>query len=195
MPNITGEYAMARRSTKQKDRIKWGKSLYVLFQAILFIYMVYFVSKNKFLIILIVFEILDILKNIATQSFEFFPFELRFVFGIAASYYYSPTIGIIIFCLGLINRAAMVHIRPSDFTKALRHFPLFFLTAAMGRFNFFTVALLALSLNYMMKYILRLGYESQGVFDDVVYLAINFVGASLIFYLLGMIYYYLPFLM
>ena len=54
-----------------------------IYKAIILILLFYFISKHKFLIIILAFEILDFLKVYMRESLNYFPLEFRFIFGIA----------------------------------------------------------------------------------------------------------------
>ena len=79
--------------------------------------------------------------------------------------------------------------------KAIRHIPLFFLVAFLkGKTDFFTAAMIALTLNYVMKYIFRIAKDPETMFDSAIYLFTNYSIGALFFYLISVIYFYLPFL-
>jgi hypothetical protein len=156
------------------------------------ILLVYVFFQYKPLIIIILFEILDIIKNIIKHHTPLTPIDLVFIFGIAGAYYYHFLIGLIIFVLGVVNRTIMLNIEIRHVSKGWRHILLFFIVTFMTSTPFFQVAFMMLVINYALKYIL---FIFQGIpFDKVVFHIINFTLATMSFYLIHMIYYYMPFL-
>ena len=189
---------MPRRKTKKPKQT--GLTLFFdkyqshLYKIVLVFFLAMLVLRHKALIIIILFELLDWTKNIVKHAFPYFPLEVRFIFGVTASYYYSPFIGIIIFCLGIVNRT-MLHLDIMHIVKAIRHIPLFFLVQFLqSRSDFFTVAMIALTSNYVMKYVFRIAKDPETMFDSAIYLFTNYFIGTLLFYLISVIYYYLPFL-
>ena len=189
---------MPRRKTKKPEQKGilsfFDKYQPHLYKTILALFLVLLALRHKALIIIILFELLDWSKNIVKHAFPYFPLEVRFIFGVTASYYYSPFIGIIIFCLGLVNRT-MLHLDIMHIVKAVRHIPLFFLVQFLqSRSDFFTVAMIALTLNYVMKYVFRIAKDPETMFNSAIYLFTNYFIGVLLFYLISVIYYYFPFL-
>ena len=139
--------------------------------------------RYKPLILLIIFEILDLLKlMILRKRFLQFPLDLVFVFGVTAAYYYSFLISVIVFILGIINRIEVAHIKDRHVTKCIRHFTLFFLTTILTNYPFFTLATFILLLNYVIKY-----YVSFMWFDGKMYLKsffhiFNFIVSLVLFF-------------
>jgi hypothetical protein len=185
---------MSRKANKKQPVLKLSKKHWEsIYKILIILILLYFLSKYKFLIIILAFEILDFLKVYMRQSLNYFPIEFRFIFGIAASYYYHPIYGVIIFCIGIVNRAIMLKIEIMDIIKAVRHIPLFYLVYFFKGHNFFTLAMLALTLNYIMKYTLNIAHDRKG-YDDIIYLVINYSTATVLFYFIYVIYTYLRFL-
>lgn len=189
---------MPRRKTKKPKQTKltvfFDKYKNHLYKVVLALLLILLALRHKSLIIIILFELLDWTKNIVKHAFPYFPLEVRFIFGVTASYYYSPFIGIIIFCLGIVNRT-MLHLDIMHIVKAIRHIPLFFLVQFLqSKSDFFTVAMIALTLNYVMKYVFRIAKDPETMFDSAIYLFTNYFIGTLLFYLISVIYYYLPFL-
>ena len=188
---------MPRIKTKKSGKQIIGiieKYNFHLYKLVLIFLLVMLLLRHKALLIIIIFEVLDWTKNVVKQSFPYFPLEIRFIFGVTASYYYSPYIGIIIFFLGLINRT-MLSLEIMHIVKAIRHIPLFFLVQFLQpRSDFFTVAMIALTLNYIMKYVFRIAKDPETMFDSAVYLFTNYFIGALLFYLISILYFYLPFL-
>ena len=185
---------MPKKSSKKQPKFRLSKNQWnAIYNSLIIILLFYFLSKYKFLIIILAFEILDFLKVYIRQSLNYFPIEFRFIFGIAASYYYHPIYGVIIFCIGIINRAIMLKIELTDVTKAVRHIPLFYIVCLFQGYNFFTLSMLALTLNYILKYTLNIAHDRKG-YDDIIYLVINYSTATVLFYFIYVIYTYLNFL-
>ena len=186
---------MPRGKTKKPKIVRFfDKYKSHLYKFVLALFLVLLALRHKALIIIILFEILDWTKNVVKHTLPYFPLEIRFVFGVTASYYYSPYIGIIIFCLGIINRT-MLHLEIMHIVKAIRHIPLFFFVQFLQtRSDFFIVAMIALTLNYVMKYVFRIAKDPETMFDSAIYLFTNYFIGALLFYLISVIYFYFPFL-
>lgn len=180
-----------RPKPAQKESAR--KIIILIFKLLAIIIIVNLFSKYKPLIILAVFELLDFMKNIIKQSVPYMPIDLVFIFGITASYYYNPWFGVIIFFLGVVNRAIMSNIEFRHMSKGVRHIPLFFAASFLGAFPFFNAAFALLVLNYVLKFLLKIA-TYQTIFEKSHYNTVNFCMATLFFYLLSMIYFYFPFL-
>jgi len=87
----------------------------------------------------------------------------------------------------------MLKIELTDVTKAVRHIPLFYIVCLFQGYNFFTLSMLALTLNYILKYTLNIAHDRKG-YDDIIYLVINYSTATVLFYFIYVIYTYLSFL-
>jgi len=177
----------------RKKSSKASKAIILIFKFILILIFLNFSARFKPIFIIAAFEILDFFKNIVKQSIQYFPLDLVFIFGITGSYYYSPWVGVTVFLLGVINRAVMSSIEFRHLSKGVRHIPLFFVTQYLHGLPFFTAAMTLLVSNYVLKYILKIA-TYQPLFDKSHYNTVNFVLATIMFYLLSMIYYYFPFL-
>ena len=176
---------------------KWNFNLQysALLMKVLFLLGFLFVlSKYKPLIILGLFEILDWTKIVLKKTIPYIPLDLVFVFGLTASYFYSPWFGVIIFLLGVLNRVVLLSIELRHCTKCVRHFIFFFIVPFYSDVNFFTIAIIMLSLNYILKYTFNIARGKIGEFDKFHFHLTNFSGATILFYLIGVIFDYLPFL-
>ncbi|MEM3374280.1 MAG: hypothetical protein QW757_02595 [Candidatus Woesearchaeota archaeon] len=188
--------------TFRKRTCKKQYSLNVYFSLIskivLFIILLVIFSNFKPLIIILIFELLDFFKVIFKQFFPYIPVDFVFVFGLTASYYYGFVYGLIIFCLGIINRAILSCLELRHLTKAIRHLPIFYLSTIFRGIsffnnNFFYVAFTLLCLNYLLKYGFKIARADLD-FEKTPFHVINFFLAIIVFYLISMIYFYLPFL-
>jgi hypothetical protein len=164
-----------------------------IFRILIIILLIYFLSKHKSLIIVLIFEILDLIKNILRPALPYMPLDIVFVFGVAASYYYNLYIGVLIFILGIVNRVIFICLEPRHVTKAIRHIPLFIITSLYSSNSFFTVAALMLTLNYLLKYGFNIA-RGDFRFDKFHYNIANYLSSLVFFYLIDIVYFYLPFL-
>lgn len=150
----------------------------------------------KPLIIIILFEILDFIKLIIKQFFPFIYLDFVFVLGITATYYYGFLYGIIIFILGIINRAIMSCLEQRHLKKIIRHIPIFYLLTIFKNLNsnnFFYISFILLILNYILKYGLKIA-KQELEFEKTPFHLINFILATLFFYIVSILYEYLPYL-
>ena len=179
-----------RKKNSKKNSLR--ETLLVTLKILGVILIIYIFSRYKPLLILVAFEILDLIKNVIKHVQPFTPVDFVFIFGITGSFFYSPIIGIIVFILGILNRTFMLHIEFRHIEKAWRHIPLFFIITLLRGQSFIVAATLMLVINYILKYLL---YMIQGIpFDKVFFHITNFTLSSLCFYLIHMVYFYLPFL-
>ena len=180
------------KSKKSKKQESFRETLFVTLKILGVMIVIFVFSRYKPLLILVTFEILDLIKNVIKHVQPFTPVDFVFIFGMAGSYYYSPIIGIVVFILGVLNRTFMLHIEFRHIEKAWRHIPLFFVVTLLRGQTFVVAATLMLVVNYLLKYVL---YFFQGMpFDKVFFHVTNFTLSSLCFYLIHMFYFYLPFL-
>jgi hypothetical protein len=179
---------------KKKTKTFWNKNYtYILLKIFVLIVIFYCISIYKPLIIVIVFEALDFLKNILKQIIPELPIDFAFVFGITASYYYSPYVAFIIFFLGVLNRVIMLNIERRHFIKTFRHFLFFLLVPFFRGFNFILVSITCISLNYILKYVFKFSTHNVEL-NKIPFHFINYFGSIFLFYMIYTIYSYFPFL-
>ncbi len=179
-----------RESVKQSQRKKY---FYLFSKLALFVFLFYLFYSFKPLIIILVFELLDFFKNLLKQTIPYLPLDCVFVFGVTASYYYGFIYSVIIFFLGILNRIIMSCIEVRHISKAIRHIPIFFLVTFFISFNFFIVAMAALIINYFLKYLLKIAQGDIDIEKTQFYI-VNFILATITFYFISILYFYLPFL-
>lgn len=183
---------MPRKKTAKRRIYK--ERIYLFFRIAAVLITLFFLSKHKSLIIVLIFEALDIAKNMLRQTFPFIPIDLVFVFGIAGSYFYSFWIGVVIFFLSILNRTIFICLETRHMTKCVRHFIFFFSVRFFGNTPFFTVAMVLLTLNYVLKYGLNIARGEIAKFDKSHFHIINYIGSTMFFFALDVIYSYFPFL-
>ena len=169
------------------------KSLnYGLIIKLVFLYFVLnLLSKHKALIIILLFEMLDITKIFLRKTYPYIPIDFVFVFGITASYYFSPFIALLIFSLGVLNRILLFCIEERHLTKAVRHVFFYFFISILP-FGFFTSASIVLTLNYVLKYGFNIARSRMYSFDKTSFHIANYIGSTLIFYLIFVVCSYFP---
>lgn len=183
---------MRRKQVNNKPRFDY-KLIYVGLKFLIIGILLFFFSKHKPLIWILLFEILDLWKTILQRCMPQLPLNLDFIFGITASYFFSPLVGIIIYLLAIINRIVFFAITYRHFVKGIRYLFLFILIQYFRFLNFYYAALIFLVLNYIMKYI---GNFFFGPFelDDTFYDIVNFILSCVAFYIISMLHFYIPFL-
>ncbi len=168
---------------------------YLAFKLLVILILFYFFMRFKPFIILLVFEITDLIKNIAKQSLPYIPIDFVFLFGMLAAYYYGFIYSVAIFVMGVINRIIMSAINFRHMSKGVRHIPLFFFCTLLKNqnLNFFSTAVLLLAANYVLKYGLNIAF-AKWEFDKIHYHLVNISDALFFFYLMYKLYSYFPFL-
>ncbi|NTV23239.1 MAG: hypothetical protein HGA85_02595 [Nanoarchaeota archaeon] len=156
--------------------------------------LLFLVSKFKPIILIAAFEILDFAKVMAKPFFPCIPLDLEFVFGIAAAYFYGPVYAVAIFLLSVINRILLSCIEFRHLIKSLRHIPAFFAMPFLRFMPFFEVAMLVLVINTLIKIAIGIPVEEMAVVRKFPIYAANFFLITVFFYMIHMIYHYLPIL-
>ena len=118
----------------------------------------------------------------------------QFGTAFAGSYFYGPIIGVIIFGLGLLNRILLLSLELRHCVKCVRHFIFFFTVPFLRQWPFFTIAVVMLFSNYILKYGFKIAQGDLGYFDKFHYHITNFTASTLMFYLIYIIYSYIPLL-
>ncbi len=165
-----------------------------LIQIILLLFIILIFTQYKPLLLILVFEIVELIKVLIKQKTKQFPIDFVFVFGITASYFYSPIIGFVIFFLGVHNRKLMKTIKSRHITKGVRHLTLFLIVSLLRSFPFFSAAVLMLMINYAFKYLIGILFLSENVFDKALYHITNFIGSTVLFQIISILYQNLRFL-
>lgn len=184
---------MRRKQLKKESILNFKKVIFISKLFILGI-LLFFFSKYKPLLLIIIFEILDLWKTVLQRAFPQLPLNLDFIFGVTASYFFSPLVGIIIYLLAIVNRIIFFAITYRHLAKGIRYLFLFILIPYLKFIDFYLLAIIILVLNYVIKYI---GSFFFGPFEleDTFYDAVNFLLSSVVFYLISMLHFYLPFLL
>lgn len=167
----------------------------ILVKCIVVLLVIFIFSQYKPLLLILVFEVLELVKIILKEKIGGIALDLVFVFGIASTYYYNIVFGFLIFFLGIWNRTFMKMIKPRHISKWIRHFFIFFLVVFLRHVSFFQVGLLMLILNYMMKYLFNIIIIEPEFFGKTVYHISNFLLCILMFFLINTAYLNLPFLL
>ncbi|MEM2131209.1 MAG: hypothetical protein QXR96_01670 [Candidatus Woesearchaeota archaeon] len=127
------------------------------------------------------------------------PIDFVFLFGITASYYYGFIYGLVIFFLGTLNRIILSSFQFRHLSKGIRHIPLFYLSFIVGKgiifknYGFFNIALILLIFNYILKFLLKIAKNDLEI-EKTHFHVVNFFLSILGFYLVSIIYEYIPFL-
>ena len=155
----------------------------------------YLVALYKPMVLVAAFEVLDLFKNFLKRTFSFIPLDLVFVFGITASYLYHPVFAVLIFLLGIVNRAVTFTLEARHVLKFIRHMALFTLVIFFRDYELFVAGTLMLVINYILKYSFNLFNRQVYFFEKSPFHITNFVGSMLLFYVLATLYEYFPFLL
>jgi len=178
---------MPRKSSKQpKD--------YLLVYFILVFFILFLFTNYKPLLLLIAFEAAELFKISLKKKIGDIPIGLGFIFGITGAYYYNPFIGVAIFFLAVFNREYLGMIKQRHISKWIRHFILFVVVNFMNHIPFMTLAMLALILNYVLKYLYYIVVIDIDGFGKTVYHLCNFVCSTIIFYVIYAIFEYWAYL-
>jgi hypothetical protein len=182
------------KSVSRKQKIPNSRHiLYLLFKLTVIVILFFLIAKYKALILVLLFEVLDFFKTVLRRCIPFLPIDFEFIFGITVAYYYGFIYSIIIYCLSIINRTILSSIELRHISKGIRHIPLFFFATFLHIYPFFPVAMVLLVINYLFKFLLKIS-TLQPLIEKTQYNIINFLAASFFFYMISVIYYYLPFL-
>lgn len=169
------------RSTRFLDSAPLSAIKITLSMILLFV-----IFRYEVLLLIIFFEIIDILKLILFRTRKVqFPVDFVLVFGITAAYYYNYISAIIIFALGIMNRVETEHIKGRHMTKCIRHFILFYLARLLSSFSFFTLAVFLLLINYLLKYFMAFMQSDEGIYKKLIYHIFNFTASAALFFLIS----------
>jgi hypothetical protein len=167
--------------------------VYLLLKILILFIILRIFAWFKPLILIVIFEIFDFFKTVLRRCFPFIPVDLEFIFGVTAAYYYGFVYSVVIFILSVLNRILLSSIEIRHISKAMRHIPLFFIATFFRFYPFFWVAMILLAMNYMFKFLIET-LTSQPIIEKVQYNMLNFLSATILFYFISILYYYIPFL-
>ncbi|MCM2325166.1 MAG: hypothetical protein NDI94_01780 [Candidatus Woesearchaeota archaeon] len=177
----------------KKSKKRDYKILYLIFKIILIALVIKLSSTYRSIVLLFLFEIIDVWKTILRRTIPFIPIDFEFIFGITASYFFSPVLGVVIFIMSLINRFLLLSIEPRHIVKIIRHPLLFFGISFMGSIPFFWAAFIMLGLNYLLKFLLNAVFLDETP-EKMLYHGVNFTASTIIFYLIHMLHFYVSFI-
>jgi hypothetical protein len=189
------------KSVSARMNLKPKHYLYVFLKLlILGLLFFFFFSRYKPLILILIFEAFDLLKNTCEQKGVFghasfnLPVDLIFIFGITASYYYGFGVGLIVFLMGILNRIVFSRLEIRHIAKLSRFFFLFLIITLLKGINFFYAAMILLIVNNILKFISEIWFSGVIAIEKYYYYLMNFIASIFFFYIISVLYAAFPFL-
>ncbi len=152
--------------------------------AVIMILLLFFYFIKREVCIIIVFSVLDFLKNILKVKFQFIPVDLGYIFGVTAAFFYNPIYSIIILIIDNFNRAAFGFLESRHFSSAIRDIILFFIVIFLRPMPFLAAALVMLLLKYVFHYMPEIILAHNFPVEKLHFHVVNVLISTLFFYLI-----------
>jgi hypothetical protein len=181
-----------RKNSKKKNKKSNYNYINLIYKGFLFFLILFILLKYKPLIFVILFEVLDVIKNIMRKTMLYFPLDLAYIFGVTLAYHYNFSMGVFIYVLSLINKIILGRIQVRHLANSLRLIPIFFIASKFTMFPFLIVASILLIINYILKYVFRIAVRSSNAYDTLPFHIANYIISLTFITLLNTVITFMP---
>lgn len=154
--------------------------LYVIFGVIIIL----FAFTNKSLFIISIFFIADVFRCIFRYRINNLPLDTSFYFGVLASFFCSPLIGVSIHLIGLGNRLAFGQFEERHVSKTFRVVLIYFSAPFLRGLPFLSAAIILMVINEILAIVIGLLLGKRGG-KEMIYYIVHFSIALLSFHILS----------